>query len=91
MVVGFGAATGEDNFLGPGIEERCDLFASGFDGGAGALAERVNGGGVAEVGGKIGKHGVEDGGIDGGGGVVIEVDAGHTTINRILLAGNREE
>jgi hypothetical protein len=41
--------------------------------------------------GKIGEHGVEDRGIDGGGGVVVEVDAVHTTTNRILPAGNREE
>ena len=91
MIVGFGAATGENNFLWAGVEECGNLFASGFDGGAGALAEGVNGRGVAEVGGEVGKHGVEDRGIDGGGGVVIEVDAVHTAINRILLAGNREE
>ena len=91
MVVGFGAAAGEDDFLGAGVEERRDLFARCFNSGAGPLAECVDGRGVAEVGGKIGKHGVEDGGVDGGGGVVIEVDAGHTTINRILLAGNHEE
>src|SRR5260370_19009822 len=91
MIVGFGAATGENYFRGGGVEECGNLFASGFDGGAGGLAEGVNGRGVAEVGGEVGKHGVEDRGIDGGGGVVIEVDAVHTAINRILLAGNREE
>ena len=91
MVVGFGAAAGEDDFLRASVEERSDMFAGGFDSGAGTLAEGVDGGCVAELGGEIGKHGVEDGGVNGGGGVVIEVDAGHTAINRILLAGNPEE
>ena len=48
-------------------------------------------GGVGEIGGEIGEHGVEDGGVDGRGCVVIEVDAVHTAMNRILPAGNREE
>jgi hypothetical protein len=34
----------------------------------------VDRGSVAEVGGEIAQHGVEDGGIDGSGGVVIEID-----------------
>jgi len=91
VVVGFGAAAGEDDFLGPSVEERGDLFAGGFDGGAGALAKGVDGGGVAKFGREIREHGVEHGGVDGGGGVVIEVDAVHTAMNRILPAGNREE
>src|ERR1700719_4737588 len=91
MVVGFGAAAGEDDFLGAGVEECGDLFARGFDGSAGELAECVDGRCVAEVGGEIGEHGVEDGGVDGRGCVVIEVDAVHTAMNRILPAGNREE
>ena len=91
VVVGFGPAACKDNFLGAGVEERGHLFAGGFDGGAGALAKGVNRGGIAKVGGEIGEHGVEDGGLDGGGGVVIEVNASHTAINRILLAVNREE
>ena len=35
VIVGFGAAAGEDDFLGTGADERGDLFASGFDGGSG--------------------------------------------------------
>jgi hypothetical protein len=78
VIVGFGAAAREDDFLRTGADETGDLFASGFDRSASALAGRVDGSGVAELGGKIGQHGVEDGGLDGGGGVVIEIDARHT-------------
>jgi len=91
VVIGFGAAAGEDDLLWAGAYESGDLFAGGFDGGAGTLPKSVNGRGVAEVGGEIGEHGVEDGGVDGGGGVVIEVDAVHTAMNRILPAENRVE
>ena len=91
MIVGLGAAAGEDDFLRAGVEQRGDLLASGLNGGPGALAGRVDGRGVAEFRREIGEHIVEDGGIDGGGGVVIEVDTVHTATNRILPAGNREE
>jgi len=83
MVVGFGAAAGEDDFRGTRADEGGDLFAGGFDGGACALAGRVDRGGVGEIGGEIGEHGVEDLGIDGRRGVVIEVDAVHGAILRI--------
>ncbi len=86
MIIGFGAAAGEDDFLGAGVDERGDLFAGSFDGGAGVLAEGVDGGGVAEFGGEIGEHGVEDGGVDGSGGVVIEVDTIHGS-GRIRIEG----
>ena len=77
VVVGLGAAAGKDNFLRAGVEERGHLIARGFDRGPGALAEGVDRGGVAKIGGEIGKHGLEDGGLDRGGGVVIEIDAVH--------------
>ena len=66
VIVGFGAAAGEDDFLRASADQESDLFAGGFYSGAGALARGVDGGGVAELGGKIGKHGVEDGGFDHG-------------------------
>ena len=91
VIVGFGAAAGEDDFLRAGVEERGDLFAGGFNCSAGALAEGVDGRGIAKLSGKIGEHGVQDGGLDGGSGVVIEVDAIHTATKRILPAGNSEE
>ena len=81
VIIGFSAAAGEDDFLGTSAEERGDLFASSFDGGACALAWSVDGSGVAEIGGEIGQHRVEDGGFDRGGGVVIEVDARHGGID----------
>jgi hypothetical protein len=77
VVVGFGAATGEDDLLRPGVEERGNLVTGGFDGSPGALTEGVDGRGVAELAGKIGKHGLQDRRVDGGGGVVIEVDVVH--------------
>ena len=77
MIVGFGTAAGEDYFLRASVEERSDLLARNLDGGARALAGCVDGGSVSKFGGEIGKHGVEDFRLDGGGGVVIEVDAWH--------------
>jgi len=77
VIVRFGAAAREDDFLGASANQKSDLFAGGFYSGAGALAGSVDGGGIAELGGEVGKHGVEDGGFDGRGGVVIEVDAWH--------------
>ena len=84
MIVGFGAAAGEDDFLGAGADQGRDLFAGGFHGGAGALAGRVDGGGVGKLAGEIGQHGVEDFRLDGRGGVEIEVDAVHKATHRIL-------
>src|SRR5581483_4285611 len=77
VIVRFGAAAGEDDFLGTRVEKSGDLFASGFHGGPGALADGVDRRGVAEFRRKIGQHRVEDLGIDGGGGVMVEVDAVH--------------
>lgn len=73
MVVRFGAAASEDDFLGLAADEGGDLFAGGFDDCARALAGGVDGGGVGVVGGQVGKHGVEDRGVDGGSGVEIEI------------------
>ena len=77
VIVGLGASAGEDNFLRASVQQSGDLFASGFDGGAGALAESVDGGGVAKIGREKGKHGVEDRRVDGSGGVMVEVDTMH--------------
>jgi hypothetical protein len=77
VVVGFGAAAGEDDFLGAGADEGGDLFAGGFDGSAGALAGGVDGGSVGKFARKIGEHGVEHFRLGGRGGVEIEVDAVH--------------
>src|SRR5207245_133609 len=56
-----------------------------FDGRASPLAEGVDGGGVAKFAGKIGEHGVEHLGLDGRGGVVIEVDAVHRFLLMMIL------
>jgi hypothetical protein len=41
------------------------------------LAKGVDGGSVAKIAGEKGKHGVEDRGVDGSGGVMVEIDAVH--------------
>ena len=89
VIVGFSAAAGKDDFLRPGADQCSDLFAGGFDGGASVLAGGVDGRGVSELGGEIGKHGVENLRVDGGRGVVIEIDAVHRAVLRILrVTGN---
>ena len=47
-VVALGAAGGEDDFGGPAVEERGNLFAGALDGGAGMLAVLVDRGSIAE-------------------------------------------
>src|SRR5262249_19750048 len=77
VIIGFGAAAGEDDFLGSGAEKGSDLITGGFDGGAGTLADRMDAGSVAEFGGEVRKHRIEDLRLDGRCGVVIEIDAIH--------------
>ncbi len=86
VIVRLSAPAGEDDFLGAGVDEGGNLFARGLDGGSGALAEGVDRRGVAEFTREEGKHGVEDGGVDGGGGIEIEVDAVHGS-GRIRIEG----
>ncbi len=45
------------------------------DGASGVLCFDVDGGGVVPVGGEVGEHGFDDGGVWRGGGGVVEVDA----------------
>ena len=77
VVVRFRATTGEDDLLGARVDQRGNLFTRRLDGGASALPESVNRGSIAEFGGEEGKHGVEHGGLDRCGGVVIQVVAVH--------------
>src|SRR5260370_41461644 len=87
VIVGLGAAAGEDDLLRAGADEGGNLFAGGFDRGAGTLTGSVDRSGVSEFRGKIGQHRVEHFRLDGCGGVKIEVDALHKPTHRILLAG----
>lgn len=74
-VVGLGGAGGEDDFLGGGVDEGGDLGAGALDGVVGLPAVEVGAGvGVAEAGEVVGEHGVEDTGVDGGGGLHVEVE-----------------
>src|SRR6266853_660731 len=87
VIVGFGGAAGEDDFLGAGADQSGDLFTGGFDGGASALAGSVDRSGVGKIRREIGQHSVEHFGLDRRGGVEIEVDAVHKSTHRILPAG----
>ncbi len=87
MIVGFGAAASEDDFLGPRADEGSDLLAGGFHSAAGTLTGSVDGSSVAKLLGEIGQHGVEHFRLDRRGGVEIEIDAVHKATQRILLAG----
>jgi hypothetical protein len=80
VIVGFRAAAGEDDFLGARSDQCSDGLASGFHRCAGPLSEGMDGSGIAELGRQIGQHGVEDFRLDGGGGVVVEVDALHESV-----------
>ena len=73
--VGFGAAGGEDDFIGGGADVVGDGVAGLVDGASGVLGFDVDGGGVVPVGGEVGEHGFDDGGVWRGGGGVVEVDA----------------
>src|SRR5260370_5387164 len=87
VIVGLGAAAGEDDLLRAGADEGGNLFAGSFDRTAGTLPGSVDRSGVSEFRGKIGQHRVEHFRLDGRGGVKIEVDALHEATHRILLAG----
>ena len=73
-VVALAAAAGEDDFLRLATEQRRDLFARGLDGPAHARAEAVGARRVAVELGQVRQHRVDDGGVEGGGGVVVEVE-----------------
>lgn len=73
-VVRFCASAGEEDFLGIASEQLRDLKARLFDGLAGFLAEAVGAAGIAVAIGEEGEHGVADGWVELGGGVVVEID-----------------
>jgi hypothetical protein len=74
-VVGFSRAAGEADLLCGGADERRDLAARAVHGGLGVPPELVlPAGGIAEALGEVRQHRLEHAGIDGGGGVVVEVD-----------------
>ena len=87
MIVGLGAAAGEDDFLGPRSDEGGDLLAGGFHRAAGTLTGSVDGSSVAKFLGEIGQDGVEHFRLDRRGGVEIEINAVHGATHRILPAG----
>jgi hypothetical protein len=73
-VVGLGAAAGEDEFGGVGIDQMGDLGARCFNSDAGFATKAVDAGGVAITVAEPWEHGVEDTVVDARGGAVVEVD-----------------
>ncbi len=78
VVVALGAAGGEDDLGGAGVEEGGDGVAGSLDGGLGVLSVLVDGARVAEVLEEEGMHGLEDVRGEGRGAVRVEVDAVHS-------------
>ncbi len=76
-VVAFRAAGGKDDFGGAAVQERGDLLAGMLDGGAGTLAEVVDGGGVAEGFDEERPHGLKHLGEQRRGGIGVHVNAAH--------------
>src|ERR1035437_5264587 len=76
-IVGLGAAAGEDDLGGTGIDERGHLAARGFQALLGGLSEMVDAGRVTIHLSEARHHRLEDLRIDRCGGVVIEVEVLH--------------
>src|SRR5207253_9451036 len=79
-VAGFAAAAGEDDFLWRRTEQAGDLTACLVHGVVRGLAVRVGTGGVAKVLAQVDLHGLDHGGVERRGGVVIEVDRTHVRL-----------
>ena len=74
QVVGFGCATGEDNFPGIRSNQKCDLLAGVFDGSFGIPSKLVIAAcRIAKLVGKVGHHGIEHSGIERRRCVVIHI------------------
>ncbi len=86
-VIALSAAGGEDDLGGAAVQQSGNLHAGVLDGGAGALAEMVDGGGVAEGFDEERPHGLEHLGEQRRGGVGVHVDAAH--IQSIVASGPR--
>ena len=91
QVVGFRAATGEDNFSGPRADERCYGLSRFLHGRPRPLAEGMNRTGVAVFRGKIRQHGLQHLGSHRGGRIVVQVDGLHgmalAALARLSISG----
>jgi len=89
--VGLGAAAGEHDLLGRGVDEFGDGGPCRGDGGVGGAAVGVVAGGVAEVLGQVRQARLGHPGVDGCGGVVVQVDRAFAESTRdghgVSLAG----
>ena len=77
MVVGLGAAGGEDHFLGVGVDQRRYLCAGLFQRRGGRLPHLIVRGRVAEHGLQVPEHRLFDLGMEGRRGQIVQVDQGH--------------
>ena len=87
LIARLGAAAREDNLIGLRADQLGDLAASPLDGVVGGFAVAVRAGGIAEVPMKIGEHCFQHSGIDGGGGVAVEIDGENTHETRLFAIG----
>ena len=77
QIVGLGASAGEDHVSRMAAQLRGDLPAGGLDAQPGLLSECVQAGSIAVDLPEVGDHGLQHPGIDGRGGIVVEVAAPH--------------
>src|SRR5206468_3482773 len=87
-VVGLGRAGGEDDLVGAGVEQGGDPFAGGLERLPRLPAEAVGAGGVAVGAFEEGPHRLGGGGTEGGGGVVVEIEAVHDGTTREVRQGD---
>ena len=74
QIVGFAAAAGEGDLRGVGVHQQRHLLPGVFQRLVAALAQPVEGAGVAVFRGKEGHHFIQDIGVDGGGRRVVRID-----------------
>jgi hypothetical protein len=88
QVIALGGAAGEDDLLGRGADEPRNLLARGFDGLLRLPSEGVVAAGrVAELGGEVGHHRLQNPRVQRSGGVVVHIDRQVYALRHFYLAG----
>jgi hypothetical protein len=91
QVVRLGTAGSEHDLLRRHAEEARDLLARHVDAVPSFPSEAVNAGGVAEALGEVGHHRRQDVGVDGRGGIVVEIDASHDVPHLVMRPARPRE
>jgi hypothetical protein len=73
-IVTFAAAAGEEDVTGVGVQGQCNFFASFFLRQVAALAQLIQGTGVAVLGGQEGQHFIQNAAINGGGSRIVRIN-----------------